>query len=848
MQIAILPSFAQLTVNTSFTPTQLVQNVLVGAGVTVSNVTYAGMSGSIGSFTTGASPTNLGFADGIIMSTGLVNGSPAIGSPVSNFASNINSGLTDADLQALIPTYTVMDASVLQFDFVPLSDTIKFKYVFGSEEYPEFVGSSFNDVFGFFVSGPNPAGGSYSSKNIALLPNSTTPVTIDNVNDGNNAIYYVDNEGLNGQTIVYDGFTKVLTAWCLVVPCVQYHIKLAVGDCGDQSFDSGVFLKKNSFSGGAVTVTQYPTVPTVGNNAIEGCNDITVHFTLQSAQSSNYPISYGISGTATNGVDYTTISNSVMIPAGQTSADVVIHPLVDGITEGTETVILTVQTSICGNTTDVVVNIQDNTPLVLNTANDTTICGGQAYLWASTAGGITPYTYAWNNGLGSGTSYTVTPTSTTNYMVTVTDACANTVTESILVNAGVGMAEAGNDITLCAGQTTTLVASGGTAYVWSNGPQSAINPVTPTSTTTYFVTATGTCSGYDSVTVFVNPLPTITATGSLGNILMGEPVTLTASGGNTYMWSGNPYDASLNGQANSASPIVTPVFTTVYTVVGTDVNGCTGTASVIVIVTPVFPEVNFFANPISGCEPLLVQFTDSTIKAAPGASYHWDFGNGTTSDMKNPMALYTDNGLYDVSLTVLNPGGYGMTLNAPAYVEVFPKPVAIMQVLPNRQVTILENTLGFFDQSIGNPVQWSWNFGDGGTSDQSHLYYTYADTGTYEVEFAIMNEYGCTDTTYTSVTVRPESYLFVPNAFTPNGDGKNDVFYLQGQGILEGTYFIRIFDRWGEEIFFSNNTENSWDGTYKGKPAPLGAYIYYIEFLDFEHHIHTLKGSVEIYR
>lgn len=844
----IAPALAQLTVNATLTPTQLVQNVLVGPGVTVSNVTYTGGAGSIGSFTTGTTATNLGFADGIIMSSGLVNGSPSIGSPASSFVSNANNSGTDANLQTLIPAHTVQDASVLQFDFVPLSDTIKFKYVFGSEEYPEYVSSSYNDVFGFFVSGPNPMGGTYTSKNIALLPGTNTPVTIDNVNDFTNSIYYVDNQGMNGQTIVYDGFTTVLTAWCLVVPCVQYHIKLAVGDAGDQSFDSGVFLKKNSFSGGAVTITQYPSVPAVGNNGIEGCNDVTVHFSLQAPQASNYPISFGISGTATNGTDYTTITNSVIIPAGQTAVDLVIHPLMDGITEGTETVVLTVQTSICGNTTDVNISIADNTPLVVNTSNDTTICGGQANLWVSASGGITPYAYAWSNNLGSGTSYTVSPTATTTYSVSVTDACNNTTTESITISAGVGSAEAGNDVTICAGETTTLNASGGTGYQWSNGPLTAINTVTPTGTTTYFVTATGTCDGYDSVTVYVNPLPIITATTSPGNILLGESATLNVTGANTYLWSGNPYDASLAGQTTSANPTVWPTITTTYSVVGTDANGCTGMTSVVVIVTPVFPEVNFFGSPITGCEPMIVQFTDSTIKVAPGATYLWDFGNGTSSSMMNPQAYYPNSGTYDVSLTVTNPGGFGQTMTATAYVEVYPRPVAIMAVLPNREVTSIENTLGFFDQSFGDPVTWSWSFGDGETSDLQQVYHTYADTGQYEVMLAIANEYGCVDTAWTNVRVRPETYLFVPNTFTPNGDGKNDLFYLQGEGILDGSYTIRIFNRWGEEIFFSNDTEHSWDGTCKGKPAALGAYIYIIEFLDLESHSHTMKGSVNIYR
>jgi hypothetical protein len=185
--------YAQLTVSTALTPSQLVQNVLTGTGVTVSNITYSGVPGSIGMFTTGAIPTNLGISSGIIMSTGLVNGTPQIGSGAVNFASTDNFGTGDIDLQNLIPTYAVQDASVLQFDFIPLSDTIRFKYVFASEEYPEWVGSAFNDVFGFFVTGTNPLGGNYSAYNIAKIPSTTIPVAINNVNSGSYPQYFIDN-------------------------------------------------------------------------------------------------------------------------------------------------------------------------------------------------------------------------------------------------------------------------------------------------------------------------------------------------------------------------------------------------------------------------------------------------------------------------------------------------------------------------------------------------------------------------------------------------------------------------------------------------------------------------------
>jgi gliding motility-associated-like protein len=838
---------AQLTVNTSMTPTQLVQNVLVGTGVTVSNVTYTGGIDAIGQFTTGSSPTNLGLSSGVIMSSGVVNGSPAIGSSSSNQQSGTNGGGSDADLLNLVPGYTINDASVLQFDFIPLSDTIKFRYVFGSEEYPEWVGS-FNDVFGFFVSGPNPLGGSYVNKNIALIPGTNVVVSINNVNAGSYATYFVDNLGMGGTTIVYDGFTTVLTAWCLVVPCIQYHIKLAIGDANDTGWDSGVFLEANSFSGGAVAVNQYPAVPIAGNNAIEGCNDITLSFNLQSLQAAAYTVSYSIMGTATNGVDYTAIPNSVTIPAGQDSVNLIIHPFMDGITEGTETIILLVQTSICGNNDTVLVTIMDNTPLIINTSNDTTICGGQATIWGYASGGIIPYTYSWSNSAGNTPVVTVSPVVTTNYTISVTDLCGTIATEDINITYGQGSAEAGNDVTLCLGESTTLVASGGNGYLWNDGTTTAINNVNPTVTTVYYVTASGTCDGYDSVTVFVNPLPTITATSSASSIFLGFSVNLYATGGTIYQWSSSPYDPSLASQANSASPTVSPQSTTTYNVVAYDANGCSGSASVVVIVVPVYPEVNFSGYPLKGCEPLIVQFMDSTIKALPGATYFWDFGNGTTSTLINPEAYYPEHGIYDVSLTVTNPNGFGMTLVSYACVEVYPVPIAVFQTLPNREVSILESTIGFFDETVGDPVKWSWSFGDGDTSDLQNIYHVYQDTGHYQVILVATNQYGCFDTAQTTISVRPDYYMFVPNAFTPNGDGKNDVFLIQGQGFLEDSYVIRIFNRWGEEVFFSKNINESWDGICKGKKALGETYVYVINFIDQINHTHEIKGALSVYR
>ena len=216
---------AQVVVNTALTPSQLIQDVLLGAGITVSNVSFNGIADpatpqeGTGSFT--ATGSNLNIPAGIILSSGFAEN---IADEASGFQSdNFDQAFVDADLET-IADETINDAAVLEFDFVPNGDSVKFRYVFGSEEYPEFV-CSYNDAFGFFLSGPGISGPyALGAVNIALIPGTTTPVTINNVNNGDNnngdpndpfcppvnPDFYIDNTG--GTTVVYVGFTVVMEA------------------------------------------------------------------------------------------------------------------------------------------------------------------------------------------------------------------------------------------------------------------------------------------------------------------------------------------------------------------------------------------------------------------------------------------------------------------------------------------------------------------------------------------------------------------------------------------------------------------------------------------------------------
>jgi hypothetical protein len=246
---------------TTLTPNDLV-NSLLGAGVTASNITYTGANNAAGSFSGGAGI--LGLNTGIVLSTGSV--SNVIGPNCSTAITTENGTPGDIDLNMLVAPNTTDDAAVLQFDFVPASNSVSFQYVFSSDEYNEFANSAFNDVFGFFVNG----------KNVALLPGTTTIVSINNVNGGNplgtnpqNPQFFVNNDfqipNVAPLNTEMDGLTVVLTVQATVNAGQTNHIKLAIADTSDEALDSNVFIKAGSFVSSSVTVA--PSTLAFGNQA-----------------------------------------------------------------------------------------------------------------------------------------------------------------------------------------------------------------------------------------------------------------------------------------------------------------------------------------------------------------------------------------------------------------------------------------------------------------------------------------------------------------------------------------------------------------------------------------------------
>lgn len=538
------------------------------------------------------------------MASGFVKNVPGA---YSNTIADYPDSEGDADLQALIGGNTSYQAAVLEFDFMPTANTVKFRYVFASEEYNEWVCSSYNDVFGFFLSGPGINGTfSNNAENIALIPGSTNYVAINTINNGTggssgtNCIFtntnlFVDNIAANGQTISFDGFTKVLTATYTVTPCETYHIKLAVSDISDGFLDTGVFLEANSFDAGSVAITPSYLNPNIGGNyALEGCTNGKFTFSIANPQATPYVINYSIEGSADNGVDYNTIPGTLTIPAGQTSADVIISPILDNnYTETIETVILNVD-SFCESYSDTIF-IKNNTPVVATAMEDKIICiGEQINITASGTGGRPPYVFTWDNGAGSGNSVPVSPPlGTTTYTVTVADACTySTDNVSITVNPCEAEVETTGG-TICAGgsfsiEAIKILGTEPLTYKWSNGLPDGPGPhnVSPMDTTVYTVTMSDNFGNFDTDTaiVNVNPLPVTTITPNNSTICVGTSTTLTASGATSYMWSNNANNATTS--AITVQPN-TPGANT-YTVTGTS-NGCSSFTEAI---------VNVAVNPI----------------------------------------------------------------------------------------------------------------------------------------------------------------------------------------------------------------------------------------------------------
>lgn len=495
-------AFPQLVVNTDQNPQQLVEEVLIGDGVEVSNIQFTGDPEARGYFNGTAS--NIGLGEGIILSTGKVTDAPGPnGTPFSDQGTDFNRP-GDPVLTAISGTNVgTRDASILEFDFVPSSDTVRFRYAFASNEYMLYVGALVNDVFAFLISGPGIVG----EQNIAVIPGTTTPVTIDNVNANLNGQYYVDNENPPGETVEYNGFTTVFTATAFLTPCETYHIRLAIADAGDGLYDSAVFLEANSFSSPVVSLSPSTNYSASASELelVRGCSELTLTFERSEPFSTALTVDIELSGTAVPGVDYSGIGSSITFPAGQGTVEVTVQILETGNPQPDLTAIISmIDTDPCatGPAQDVQFTIVDALrPTIQSSPAASFFCPQDYVINTDVTGGYPPFTYTWSGmPAETGESVTVAPITTTNYTVTVTDFCGFTAFTStnITMQGYQPIGVSVPDVQVCNAEEVevTALVSGGAGtinYQWSTGQTTPSFIAAPESDGTIQLTVTDSC-------------------------------------------------------------------------------------------------------------------------------------------------------------------------------------------------------------------------------------------------------------------------------------------------------------------------------------------------------------------
>lgn len=500
---------AQLTTSTALTPAQLVQNVLLGPGIIASNITFNGYSNAIGWFHNGNSGVpGLGIDSGIVMTTGTVLANdPTYGvgmgpqGPNNSTGSGVDNQTPGDPYLTTIAGIGTNNAAILEFDFIAQADSVKFNYVFGTEEYMEWITGGFADVFAFVLNGVSTP---LAPINIALIPNTTIPVTALNVNANVNSQYYVNNENPPGTAAQYDGFTVVLTAKYPILCGETYHIKLAVADAIDGIVDAGVFLQAGSFTTGQVDLTSEISYGSSNDSTLyEGCGQACISIVRQGGLTLADTVALVIGGTTTNGIDFTPqIPAQVIFQIGQDTIIICIQAIQDLIPEGLET--LTITSTINGpcvqSVNSLTIYMSDFLPIIVNAGPDTSLCNATTFnLNALVSGGVEPYNYLWSTS-DTSAGISVSPTVTTSYVVTVTDPCGSPIgsdTVTIFLPSSNPLATLPTpDLILCTGDPALvgIMASGGSlpyTYLWSTITGSDLVPNANANTNAFTPTTSG---------------------------------------------------------------------------------------------------------------------------------------------------------------------------------------------------------------------------------------------------------------------------------------------------------------------------------------------------------------------
>lgn len=895
----------------TYTIPELVTDVLLGSCVDASNITFEGDNSAFGNFSGG---NDIGFAEGVILSTGAAVDAPG---PESGITTTVHDTPGDPDLENLSGVST-NDAAIIEFDFVSPSENVTFEYIFASDEYNGFTCGTVNDAFGFFITGPGYAPGT----NVALVPGTTTPVSINTVNSGtafditncldldpnfaDYSVYFNENQGsVSTEEIGYNGYTDVFLVELELEPCETYHIKLAIADGGDSSYDSAVFLKAGSFTSG-LEVEVVPGTSTASIDALEGCEDGYFMFINQGPEITEpTDFAFEIGGSATMGEDYADIDSTVTFEPGQDTVIVYIEAFLDGIDEGTEDIILTFpDVCTCDEAPEAVLNILDNDVLSAEITEDQTICDGSGTtLEVLNADGSesTPYTYLWSTGEETA-SIDVSPAATTTYDVTVADACGG---QSVDLEVTVNVASeitADIDAEICDDESYELPDGTTTSdaglytfdYLTDEGCDSIVNINLSIIEIPETVVEAGICDGesytlpddsevyeagtYDVVLTSVDGCDSLVTTeleiwpnfevDEDVAICDGETYTLpdgtdvdatdtytvtlqTVNGCDSvinttldvYPTYAQTIDAFVCGEGGYTLPDGTDVFETgEYDVTLSTTEGCDSVITTILevqdLVTidlqPSICDNESYTLPdgtnanstgvyevmvgADGCDTLYV------VDLAVNPTYAFTLQDTICAGEKYPLpggGVVTTGGNHSVLFETVN--GCDSIYNV--HLVVLDNPVSSFSVEP-RIASVYDGPVQFFNESTG-AATLEWEVEDHGTFDEENPVIDFNGVaGKYDVCLYTENNFGCNDLYCIHYEVREDFTVYIPNAFSPNEDGINDLFYVEGMDIDPQDFLLQIFNRYGELVFESTDPTEKWNGQEPGKEHYSETEIY----------------------
>lgn len=624
--ICLLPCMAYSQISVTSANGQNVKDLLethfLGGGIEISNVRFNGQnvvnSNQIGFFTNpNTANPNVGLASGIVMVTG--NYEDAAAGTSSGIVSSTSSPATNGNDWS-IPLRMVLndqgnsaqsmnDVAVLQFDFVASGEYVKFDYVFASEEYPSFVHSSFNDAFGFFISGPfdnqgNPVdeGIPYQYRNIAVIPGTTEPITINTVHDQRGchdeySVYHITNTNNNCKMNAYT--VALSTEEVYVVPCYKYKLELVICDVGDASYNSCVFLGEGSFKVDEYSLKEMIPPTGVGTAYVKGCDSDTITMTINRPAFENEQHVLNFFGTAVEGEDFELLDlngnpagRTLTFMEGDTSASIIIKFKNHPTDIGGETLELGIATEFINDCAQIdTIQFNITTPQLL----EYTISEDVIY-------------------------------------------CENELpkNENVEIN-----------ITGAIGEIT---------YEWSAGvtPNQATNTIGVTQPSVVYVTATDGCGRQlqDSVSFKVQGA-TVSASVDKRFICEGEVVQLTSTEAVEYAWTSSVEDLLLPDNNTIKTPQAQPTASSIYTVTIVDENGCIASDTVNVVVVPAIDAQLYLTPTRTSVLNTQIRFEDRTQGSY---SREWDFGNGETSTQSSGVIVYSsdDTATYQVRLIAYN--------------------------------------------------------------------------------------------------------------------------------------------------------------------------------------------------